>query len=436
MLPIVAYRDRHARLPALFDRDGTSDDGVESSVQQILTQVRDRGDEALLGLTEQFDGVRPASLRVGPSVLETALDHLSRDLRSIFEDAADNIRRFHERQLREAWYTDDGDGVVLGQRFLPVDRAGMYVPGGTAAYPSSVLMNVIPAQVAGVRDIHLASPPGPDGQPHQLVLAVAGLLGIESIYAVGGAQAIGAFAYGTETIPRVDKIVGPGNAYVAAAKKLVYGRVDIDSVAGPSEIVVLADDSADAEYAAVDMLAQAEHDQRASAVLLTTSEALAKNVCGRIRKLLPELKRREIIEASLRAYGACIVTSTLDEAIDVANELAPEHLELHVDDPWSVLARIRHAGAVFLGPHSPEPVGDYFAGPNHVLPTSGTARFASALGVDDFMRRQSVIAYTREKLFRTGSAIASFARAEQLDAHALAVDARMNRYTKDQDGGH
>ena len=430
MLPIVAYSDRHALLPALFDRSGTRNDEVDSTTQQILHQVRDGGDAAIAELTERFDGIRPTSLRVEDSAIEMALARLPVNLLSIFEDAADNIRRFHERQMRESWYMDDGDGVVLGQRFLPIDRAGLYVPGGTAAYPSSVLMNAIPAQVAGVREIHLASPPGPDGQPHHLVLAAARLLGIESIYAVGGAQAVGAFAYGTESIPKVDKIVGPGNAYVAAAKKLVYGQVDIDSIAGPSEIVVVADDTADAEYAAVDMLAQAEHDRRSSAVLLTTSEGLAERVRIHIQALVPELPRSDLIQASLREFGACIVTSTLEEAIEVVNELAPEHLELHVADPWTVLASVRHAGAVFLGPHSPEPVGDYFAGPNHVLPTSGTARYASALGVDDFLRRQSVIAYSRQRLMRTGAAIASFARAEQLDAHALAVDARVNRREK------
>jgi histidinol dehydrogenase len=260
------------------------------------------------------------------------------------------------------------------------------------------------------------------------VLAASHLLGIENIYAVGGAQAIGAFAYGTETIPAVDKIVGPGNAYVAAAKKMVYGRVDIDSFAGPSEIVVLADDSADAEYVAADLLSQAEHDQQASAVLVTTSETLAEKVRHQIEMLVPTLSRRRIIEASLRDYGACIVTSSLEEAVDVVNELAPEHLELLLEDPWETMPGIRHAGAIFMGPYSPEPVGDYFAGPNHVLPTSGTARFSSALGVDDFVRRQSVIAYSRERLMRTGPGIASFAMAEQFDAHALAIEVRTKRY--------
>jgi histidinol dehydrogenase len=428
MISIVAYQDRYARLRRIFDRSGTLDVDVESAVQRILQKVRDAGDQALAEFTETFDGVRPASLRVDPAAVEAAFDGLSADLLSILEAASENIRRFHERQRRETWFVDDGDGVVLGQRFVPIDRTGLYVPGGKAVYPSSVLMNVIPAQVAGVREIHLASPPGPDGLPHPLVLAASRLLGIENIYAVGGAQAIGAFAYGTETIPAVDKIVGPGNAYVVAAKKMVYGRVDIDSFAGPSEIVVLADESADAEYVAADLLSQAEHDQQASAVLVTTSESLAEEVRRQIEMLVPTLSRRRIIEASLRDYGACIVTSSLEEAVDVVNELAPEHLELLVENPWETMPGIRHAGAIFMGPYSPEPVGDYFAGPNHVLPTSGTARFSSALGVDDFVRRQSVIAYSRERLMRTGRGIASFAMAEQFDAHALAIEVRTKRY--------
>jgi histidinol dehydrogenase len=429
MISIVAYQDRRTRLRRIFDRSGTLDVDVESVVHRILQRVRDAGDHALAEYTETFDGVRPASLRVDPAKIEAAFEGLSADLLSILTSASENIRRFHEHQRRETWFVDDGDGVVLGQRFVPVDRTGLYVPGGKAVYPSSVLMNVIPAQVAGVREIYLASPPGPDGLPHPLVLAASHLLGIENIYAVGGAQAIAAFAYGTETIPAVDKIVGPGNAYVAAAKKMVYGQVDIDSFAGPSEIVVLADDSADAEFVAADLLSQAEHDQQASAVLVTTSETLAETVRHQIEKLVPKLSRRRIIEASLRDYGACIVTSSLEEAVDVVNELAPEHLEVLVEDPWEIMNGILHAGAIFLGPYSPEPVGDYFAGPNHVLPTSGTARFSSALGVDDFVRRQSVIAYSRERLMTTGPGIASFAMAEQFDAHALAIEVRTKRYT-------
>lgn len=427
MISIIAYSERHERLEAIFSRGAVFGEDIEASARRIIERVRDGGDAALADLTEQFDGIRPGSIRVDPSRSRGAFENLSDELRSILTEAAENVRRFHDRQRRESWQMDDGDGVVLGQRFMPIERVGLYVPGGTASYPSSVLMNVIPAQLAGVGEIHLASPPGADGLPRPLVLAVAHLLGVEQVYAVGGAQAIAAFAYGTATIPKVDKIVGPGNAYVAAAKKLVYGRVDIDSVAGPSEIVILADDSGDPEFIAADLLSQAEHDERASSVLVTTSERLAGEVRAHVSRMVPKLPRRAIVEASLRDYGACIVTSTLTDAVEVVNELAPEHLELIVEDPWAVMEDIRHAGAIFLGPFSPEPVGDYFAGPNHVLPTGGTARFASALGVDDFLRQQSIIAYSRERLARTGSRIAAFAKAEQLDAHARAIEVRLNR---------
>ncbi len=427
MIPIVAYRDRHVRLSAIFGRRTLFSDEIESAARQILDRVRVDGDRALIEFTERFDGVLLEAVRVDPSAGDAALNRVSPELRSILEEAAHNVRRFHVRQRRDSWFEDDGDGVVLGQRFAPIERVGLYVPGGKAAYPSSVLMNVIPAQVAGVDAIHLASPPGADGLPHPLVLAAARLLEVESVYAVGGAQAIGAFAYGTESIPKVDKIAGPGNAYVTAAKKLVYGRVAVDSLAGPSEIVVLADESADPAFVAADLLSQAEHDERASSVLVTTSESLAERVRDEMEDMARDLPRREIIGASLRDYGACVIVQSTDEAVATVNELAPEHLELLVADPWRVLKDVRHAGAIFLGPYSPEPVGDYYAGPNHVLPTAGTARFASALGVDDFVRRQSVIAYSRERLMRTGPRIMSFAKAEQLDAHARAIEVRLRR---------
>ncbi len=426
MIPIVPYSERHARLEAIFSRSAVFSEDVEAATRRILERVRRGGDAALIELTEKFDGVRPSSLHVQASDSRKAFESISSDLRSILKEAAANVRRFHEHQRRESWQIDDGDGVVLGQRFVPMAKAGLYVPGGTAAYPSSVLMNVIPAQVAGVEEIHLASPPGVDARPHALVLATAHLLGIENVYAVGGAQAIAAFAFGTESIPKVDKIVGPGNAYVTAAKKLVYGRVGIDSIAGPSEIVVLADDTADPEFVAADLLSQAEHDERASAVLVTTAPEVAGEVAAHLARMVPDLPRRAIIEASLREYGACIVAASLDEAVDTVNELAPEHLELMVDDPWKVMENVRHAGAIFIGPFSPEPVGDYFAGPNHILPTGGSARFASALGVDDFLRQQSVIAYSRRRLARTGPRIATFAKAEQFDAHARAIEVRLN----------
>ncbi|MDZ4698632.1 MAG: histidinol dehydrogenase [Rhodothermales bacterium] len=428
MIPIVAYADRQTRLRVILNRQASFSTEVDEVVRAILGQVRDRGDDALAAYTDQFDGVRPASLRVSASEREAAFRALDPDFLAILTEAARNIRHFHEAQRQQSWFREDGDGVILGQRVVPIERVGLYVPGGKAFYPSSLLMNAIPAQVAGVVDIHLVSPPGKNGRPHASVLATAHLLGLENVYAVGGAQAIAALAFGTRTIPRVDKIVGPGNAYVAAAKKQVYGPVAIDSIAGPSEIVVLADETADAEFVAADLLSQAEHDERASAILVTTSAPLARAVCDHLARLVPTLSRRRIVEASLAEYGACVVTDTLDQAVDMVNELAPEHLEVIVHDPWALLPRIRHAGAIFLGPYSTEPVGDYFAGPNHVLPTGGTARYASALGVDDFIRKQSVIAYTRERLLTAGPSIVRFANEEELTAHALAVQVRLDRH--------
>jgi histidinol dehydrogenase len=302
------------------------------------------------------------------------------------------------------------------------------VPGGTAFYPSSLLMNAIPALVAGVEDIHLVSPPQEDGRPHPLVLATAALLGLEHVYALGGAQAVGALAYGTDTVPGVDVIVGPGNAYVAAAKKKVYGRVAIDSVAGPSEIGILADATADPEFVAADLLSQAEHDERASAILVTPHRPLAEAVQAHVERMVPTLPRADVIRQSLADYGACVVTDSMDAAVETINDLAVEHLEILVEDPWAMMTRIRHAGAIFLGPYSSEPVGDYFAGPNHVLPTGGTARYASALSVDTFIRKQSIISYTETRLRDTGEAIAAFAEAEDLQAHAEAIRTRLRRH--------
>ena len=426
MIPLLTPNDT-ARLDAIMSRGGTFSDDVDTTVDDILGQVRTQGDAALLALAEQFDGVRPDPVKVPASVLDGAADALDDNLRDAIEDAADNIRRFHEKQVRESWFTNDGDGVILGQRVVPMERAGLYVPGGTAVYPSSLLMNAIPAQVAGVDEIHLVSPPQEDGRPHPLVLATAAVLDLEHVYAVGGAQAVGALAYGTDTVPAVDTIVGPGNAYVAAAKKKVFGRVGIDSVAGPSEIGVLADATADPEFVAADLLSQAEHDERASAILITPHRPLAEAVQQHVEDMVPELPRTDVIEQALTDYGACIVTDTMDAAVDLMNELAVEHLELHVNDPWQTMTRIRHAGALFLGEYSSEPVGDYFAGPNHVLPTGGTARHASALGVDDFVRTQSVLSYTKERLEDTGPQITTLAEAEELQAHAEAIRVRLNR---------
>ena len=426
MIPLLTPDDT-ARLDAILSRDATFSDEVDAAVDDILAQVRTDGDAAVQALTEKFDGVTPDPVKVPPSMLDAASDALDGDLRTAIADAADNIRAFHEKQVQESWFTDDGDGVILGQRVVPMERVGLYVPGGTAFYPSSLLMNAIPAQVAGVEEIHLVSPPQEDGRPHPLVMATAAFLGLEHVYAVGGAQAVGALAYGTDTVAGVDKIVGPGNAYVAAAKKKVFGRVGIDSVAGPSEIGVLADDTADPAFVAADLLSQAEHDVRASALLLTPHRPLAEAVQEEVEARVPDLPRADVIEQALSDYGACIVTDTMDEAVDLMNTLAVEHLELHVDDPWQTMTHIRHAGALFLGEYSSEPVGDYFAGPNHVLPTGGTARHASALGVHDFVRTQSVLSYTEERLRETGDRIVTLAEAEDLQAHADAIRARLDR---------
>lgn len=436
MIPIVTPADT-ARLDAIKSRGGTFSDEVDATVDEILGRVREEGGSALLDFTEQYDNVRPEPVKVPEERLDEASRAMGDDLRDAIAEAAANIRRFHRKQVRDSWFTEDGDGVVLGQRVVPMVRVGLYVPGGTAFYPSSLLMNAIPAQVAGVEEIHLVSPPQsgqPSGRPHPLVLATAGFLGLKHVYAVGGAQAVGALAYGTESVPAVDKIVGPGNAYVAAAKKKVFGRVGIDSVAGPSEIGVLADETADAEYVAADLLSQAEHDERASAILVTPHRPLATAVQDHVDARVPELPRAEVIEQSLADYGACVVTDTMDEAIDLMNELAVEHLELHVEAPWQTMTRIRHAGAIFLGSYSSEPVGDYMAGPNHVLPTGGTARHASALGVDDFIRTQSVISYTEERLRHTGSQIEALAEAEGLQAHAEAIRVRLERRDDEEPG--
>jgi len=426
MIAVVDYADRADRLEAILNRSASFSDDVDAAVRDILAGVRTGGDAAVLDFTERFDGVRPDSLRVPVEALAAASAALPEDLRAVIAEAAANIRRYHEKQVQQSWFADDGDGVLLGQRIVPMERVGLYVPGGTAFYPSSLLMNAIPAQVAGVEEIHLVSPPQQKGHPHPLVLATAHFLGLEHVYAIGGAQAVGALAYGTASVTAVDKIVGPGNAYVATAKKQVFGRVAIDSVAGPSEIVVLADATADPTYVATDLLSQAEHDARASAVLVTPSRALAEAVRDEVMRLTPTLERHATIEEALAAYGACVVTETMDEAIAMTNELAPEHLELIVADPWATMTHIRHAGAIFLGPYSSEPVGDYFAGPNHVLPTGGTARYASALSVDDFIRKQSIISYTKERLNQTGPKIIRFAESESLTAHARAIAARLD----------
>jgi len=403
------------------------DSALEERVIKVVKEVIAKGDTALREYTTKFDSVDVTSIRVPSHALESAWEASTPAWQRAFENAAENIRRFHKKQIRQSWYIDDGDDVCLGQRILPVDSAGLYVPGGTAAYPSSVLMTAIPAQVAGVSHIAIASPPNQTtALPHQEILAAAHMLNISHVYAVGGAQAIAAFAFGTESIPCVDKIVGPGSSYVTAAKKLVFGHVDIDSLAGPSELVVLADRSANPHWIAHDLLAQAEHDTMASAILVTHDADISHAVCAELETLLPHMQRHEIAAQALRDYGAAIVTSSLEESISMVNTIAPEHLQLLVESPWEVLEQIRHAGAVFIGPWSPEPVGDYYAGPNHVLPTGGAAKFSSALGVDDFVRRQSVIGYSELRLGHVADEIAVMAHSEGLDAHARSVKIRFS----------
>ena len=407
-----------------FEAEENND--VSATVQEILATVKKSGDAALREYTERFDDVIPESWMVQKSVLAEALESLDHDLFHIFEEAADNIMFFHERQKTESQLDFSPDGTVLGWKVTPVDSVGIYIPGGRAVYPSTLLMNVIPAQVAEVPRIALVSPPGPSGLPHPLVMASAALMGLEELYAVGGAQSIGALAFGTESIQKVVKITGPGNAYVAEAKRQVYGTVGIDSFAGPSEIMVVCDrDDIPVEYLVRDMLSQAEHDPDAGAILVTTSTKQAKEVAKRLKELVPTLPRRNIIEASFANRSAIIVAKDLSEIFEVINELAPEHLEVLTKQPFDDLHRIRNAGAIFLGPNTPEPVGDYFAGPNHTLPTSGYAKFSSPLGVQDFVKTSSVISYSDERLQNQGEQIIRFAEEEGLFAHAAAIKVRL-----------
>ncbi|USK69915.1 histidinol dehydrogenase [Peribacillus asahii] len=403
------------------------DSGTEDqrkAVQDIINDVRKNGDAAVSQYTEKFDGVQVKELLVSEAELEAAVATLPDQQLAIIQEAADNIRKFHEKQTRNSWMTTDETGTMLGQKMTPLDAVGVYVPGGTAAYPSSVLMNIMPAKVAGVKRIVMVSPPGKDGSLSAPVLAAAKIAGVTEIYKVGGAQAIAALAYGTETIAKVDKIVGPGNIYVALAKREVFGDVAIDMIAGPSEIAVLADETAVAAEVAADLLSQAEHDARACSVLITTSPELAEEVASEVEKQLALLPRRDIAAASIADYGRIVICDSLAEAIDAVNELAPEHLEIITRDAMEVMAQIRHAGAIFIGRFSSEPVGDYFAGPNHVLPTNGTARFSSPLNVDDFQKKSSIIMYSETAFRQNAEKIATFARMEGLEAHARAIEAR------------
>ena len=395
-------------------------------VQAIIDDVRVRGDEALFEMTKQFDGadLTAENIKVTDEEIRAAYDQVDPELTDVIRKAITNIRVYHEKQKQYSWFDSTEDGTILGQKVTPLASAGVYVPGGKAAYPSSVLMNVIPAKVAGVGRIVMVTPPGKDGRVNPGTLVAAHEAGADEIYKVGGAQAIAALAFGTDSVPKVDKIVGPGNIYVALAKKAVYGHVSIDSIAGPSEIMVIADDSANPRFVAADLLSQAEHDELASAILVTTSEALARKVNEEIEGFLKVLSRREIISKSLDNYGHILIAESLDEAIDIANAIASEHLELVTRNPFEVMTRIRNAGAIFIGEYSSEPLGDYFAGPNHILPTNGTAKFFSPLGVDDFIKKSSIIYYSKQALRPKKDDIMRFAKAESLTAHANSIAVR------------
>ena len=405
-------------------RSGETDRKVSVAVSEIIYAVRMGGDEAVREYTEKFDGAVPEKTEIGREEMETALKNSSSDFVYALHKAAENIRDFHERQKQQSWFNTFENGTMVGQRIRGLERVGVYVPGGTAAYPSSVLMNVIPAKIAGVKEIIMVTPPGKDGKPNQNILAAAAVAGVERIFLIGGAQAIAALAYGTESVPRVDKIVGPGNIFVATAKKLLFGVVDIDMVAGPSEILIVADETAEPQFLAADLMSQAEHDVLASAILLTTSQRIAEETIEELKRQMQALSRKDIIEKSLTDYGAVIVCNNLSQAIDFANELAPEHLELCVKNPVEYIGRVDNAGSVFLGNYSPESVGDYYAGPNHVLPTGGTARFFSPLSVDSFIKKSSFIYYTSSALDSAKDNIITLADAEGLTAHANAVAVR------------
>ena len=398
---------------------------VAGTVAEIIKNVRENGDKALFEYCEKFDKTQLSSLAVTKEEIDEALSLVEPEFLEILEKAAKNIRKFHSRQVRNSFIINDDDGIVIGQKIIPVDRAGLYVPGGTAAYPSTVLMDAIPAKIAGCREIVMVTPPTKDGKVNPVILAAAHVAGIDRIFKVGGAQAIAALAYGTQSIPKVDKIVGPGNAFVAEAKKQVFGVVSIDMIAGPSEILIVADGKSNPSYVAADLLSQAEHDKMASAVLVTDSEELARNVSTELEKQIPLLERREIARESVDVNGKIIVADTLDAAIEIANEIAPEHLELCVDNPFDKLDSIRHAGSIFMGRNCPEALGDYFAGPNHTLPTSGTAKFSSPLSVDDFIKKTQYTYYTKDALKKVAFDVAAFAKKEGLTAHAKSAVIRV-----------
>ncbi len=420
---IKVYRYGEVANSEIFARDDLSAN-VESVVADIIANVIKNGDKALFEYTERFDKARLTALEVSEAEIDEAVNAVDEKFLDILREAADNIRAFHSRQVRNSFIINDGNGVITGQKITPIEKAGLYVPGGTAAYPSTVLMDSIPAQIAGCEEIVMVTPPSADGKVNPVILAAARIAGVTRIFKVGGAQAIAALAYGTESIPKVDKIVGPGNAFVAEAKKQVFGKVSIDMIAGPSVILVVADGNSTAKFVAADLLSQAEHDKNASAVLVTDSAELPDAVSAELERQIPLLSRAEIARASIDKNGKIIVASDLTVAIDIANEIAPEHLELCVDSPFDYLDKVKHAGSIFMGRYCPEALGDYFAGPNHTLPTSGTARFSSPLSVDDFVKKSQFTYYTKEALEKTADKIAYFANKEGLDAHAKSATVR------------
>ena len=405
-------------------RDIRAERNVDAAVDAIIAAVRTEGDAALYRYAEQFDRAKLDSLEVSSGEIDAALDRIDPDFRATLELARDNIAEFHRHQLHENFVITRENGAVMGQRYRPIERVGLYVPGGTASYPSTVLMDAIPAKIAGVKELVMVTPPASDGSIPDAILAAAKLAGVDRVFRMGGAQAVAALAYGTQSVPRVDKIVGPGNVYVATAKRKVFGQVAIDMIAGPSEILVLANDGCDAGCVAADLLSQAEHDKLATAVLVTTSARLADEVAREIERQLPMLPREDIARASIDANGKIILCDSMDEAIDAANRIAPEHLELCVEDPFTLLSRIENAGSIFMGRNVPEALGDYLAGPNHTLPTSGTARFSSPLSVDDFVKKSSFLYYPKDALREVCPHVASFARTEGLEAHARSIESR------------
>ena len=413
-------------LEEMLKRDPNNYESYTETVQSIVDQVKAKGDEALFAFTKEFDKaeVSAETVRVGEEEIEEAYRQVKPELLAVMKRSLENIRSYHEKQKRNSWFDARPDGTILGQKVTPLASAGVYVPGGKAAYPSSVLMNIIPAQVAGVERIVMVTPPGKDGRVNPVTLTDAHLAGATEVYRVGGAQAVAALAFGTQSIPRVDKIVGPGNIFVALAKKAVYGHVSIDSIAGPSEILVIADGGANPRYVAADLLSQAEHDELASAILVTDSRELAQAVSAEVDGFLKVLSRREIIEKSVENYGYILVVDSMEQAVEAANAIAPEHLEIVTANPFALMTKIRNAGAIFLGEYSSEPLGDYYAGPNHILPTNGTARFFSPLSVDDFVKKSSIIYYSREALAAAHGDIEAFAEAEGLTAHANSIKVR------------